>query len=74
MRTLVVLPTYNEGENIAWIINALLYVVFVAGYSVILVLLRIATLSEVTVLGRAFCSKNALFDGSKSVRKEYLDG
>jgi len=58
----------------SWIINALLYVVFVAGYSVILVLLRIATLSEVTVLGRAFCSKNALFDGSKSVRKEYLDG
>ena len=57
-----------------WLINALLYVVFVAGYCVILLLLRIVTLSEVTVLGRAFRSKNAIFDGSKSVRKEYLDG
>jgi len=58
----------------SWLINALLYVVFVAGYCVILLLLRIVTLSEVTVLGRAFRSKNAAFNGSKSVRKEYLDG
>jgi O-antigen/teichoic acid export membrane protein len=58
----------------SWLINALLYALFVVGYSIGLLLLRIVTFSEVTALGRAFRSKNAIFDASKSVRKEYLDG
>jgi O-antigen/teichoic acid export membrane protein len=57
-----------------WPINALLYAVFGVGYCALLLLLRIVTLSEVTALGRAFRSKNVIFDGSKSGRKEYLDG
>jgi PST family polysaccharide transporter len=58
----------------SWLINALLYAVFVAGYCAVLLLLRLVTFSEVTALGRAFRSKNAVFDESKSGRKEYLDG
>jgi PST family polysaccharide transporter len=52
----------------SWRINALLYVVFVAGYFSLLVLLRVIKSSEVTALGRAFRSKNAIFDESKSAR------
>jgi hypothetical protein len=58
----------------SWPINALLYAVFVVGYSAVLLLLRFVTFAEVTALGRAFRSQNAIFDASKSVRKEYLDG
>jgi O-antigen/teichoic acid export membrane protein len=58
----------------SWRINALLYLVFVGGYFSLLVLFRVIKSSEVTALGRAFRSKNAIFDASKSVRKEYLDG
>lgn len=58
----------------SWSINALLYVVFVVGYCIVLLVLRIVTLSEVTALGRAFRSKNGIFNASQSVRKEYLDG
>ena len=58
----------------SWSINALLYVVFVVGYCTVLLVLRIVTLSEVTALGRAFRSKNVIFNASKSVGKEYLDG
>ena len=58
----------------SWLINVLLYAVFAVGYCALLLLLRLVTFSEVTVLSRAFRSKNAIFDGSKSVRKEYPDG
>jgi PST family polysaccharide transporter len=58
----------------SWRINALLYLVFIGGYFSLLVLFRVIKSSEVTALGRAFRSKNAIFDASKSVRKEYLDG
>jgi len=58
----------------SWLINALLYAVFVVGYSAVLLLLRFVTFAEVTALGRAFHSQNAIFDASKSVRKESLDG
>jgi O-antigen/teichoic acid export membrane protein len=58
----------------SWLINALLYAVFVVGYSAVLLLLRLVTFAEVTALGRAFRSQNAIFDASKSVKKEYLDG
>jgi O-antigen/teichoic acid export membrane protein len=58
----------------SWLINALLYVVFVAGYCVLLLLLRVIKFSEVISLGRAFRSKNAIFNASKSVGEEYLDG
>jgi O-antigen/teichoic acid export membrane protein len=57
----------------SWRINALLYGVFVVGYCAILLLLRIVRFSEVAALGRAFRSRNAVFDGSKSVGREYLD-
>jgi O-antigen/teichoic acid export membrane protein len=57
----------------SWVINALLYVVFVVGYCTVLLVLRIVTLSEVTALGRAFRSKNVIFNASKSVGKEHLD-
>ena len=58
----------------SWPINALLYAVFVVGYCVLLLFLRIITFSEVVAVGRAFRSKNAIFNASKSVGKEYLDG
>ena len=58
----------------SWLINALLYAVFVLGYCAILLLLRLVRFSEVTVLSRAFRLRNANFDASKRVRKEYLDG
>jgi hypothetical protein len=58
----------------SWPINALLYVVFVAGYCALLLLLRVIKFSEVIALGRAFRSKNRVFNESKSGRKEYLDG
>jgi O-antigen/teichoic acid export membrane protein len=58
----------------SWLINALLYAVFVAGYLALLLLLRVIKSSEVIALGRAFRSKNGIFNGSKSGKKEYLDG
>jgi O-antigen/teichoic acid export membrane protein len=58
----------------SWQINVLLYAGFVGGYFFLLVLFRVIKSSEVVSLGRAFCSKNGVFDASKSVRKEYLDG
>lgn len=57
----------------SWIINALLYAVFGAGYSVLLLLLRIITFSEAVAVGQAFRSKNVIFNASNSARKEYLD-
>ncbi len=58
----------------SWSINVLLYAVFVIGYCTLLILLRIITLSEVVAVGRAFHSKNAIFNVSKSPGNEYLDG
>lgn len=58
----------------SWRINALLYAVFVVGYCAVLHLLRFVTFSEVIALSRAFRSQNAIFDASKNVRREYLDG
>jgi len=58
----------------SWSINALLYAVFGVGYCALLLLLRIFTFSEAVAVGRALRSKNAIFNTSKSVGKEYLDG
>ena len=41
----------------SWLINALLYAVFVVGYSAVLLLLRFVTFAEVTALGRASFTK-----------------
>jgi O-antigen/teichoic acid export membrane protein len=41
----------------SWLINALLYVVFVVGYSGFLLLLRVITFSEAVAVGRAFRPK-----------------
>jgi O-antigen/teichoic acid export membrane protein len=41
----------------SWSINVLLYAVFIIGYCIILIVLRIITLSEVLAIGRAFDSK-----------------
>jgi len=45
----------------SWLINALLYVVFVVGYSGFLLLLRVITFSEAVAVGRAFRPKNEIF-------------
>ena len=58
----------------SWSINVLLYAVFIIGYCIILILLRIITLSEVIAIGRAFDSKNAMFNVSRTPGNEYLDG
>ena len=58
----------------SWSINVLLYAVFVVGYCILLILLRIITLSEVVAIGRAFHPKNAIFNVPKSPGNEYLDG
>jgi O-antigen/teichoic acid export membrane protein len=58
----------------SWSFNVLLYAVFALGYCTLLILLRIITFSEVVAVGRAFHSKNAIFNGLKSPGKEYLDG
>jgi O-antigen/teichoic acid export membrane protein len=54
----------------SWSINLLLYALFVAGYGSIIILLRIITLSEVVAVGRAFRSKNAMPNVSKSPGEE----
>ncbi len=58
----------------SWRINLLLYAVFAVGYCAVLHLLRFVTFSEVIALSRTFRTPNAIFDVSKSVRREYLDG
>lgn len=58
----------------SWSINVLLYAVFVVGYCILLILLRIITLSEVVAIGRAFHPKNAMFNVSRTPGNEYLDG
>jgi O-antigen/teichoic acid export membrane protein len=58
----------------SWSINVLLYAVFIIGYCIILIVLRIITLSEVLAIGRAFDSKNAMFNVSRTPGNEYLDG
>jgi O-antigen/teichoic acid export membrane protein len=58
----------------SWPVNALLYAVFGAGYSVVLLLLRVVTLSEITALSQAFRSQNAISNAPKTLGEEYLDG
>jgi len=58
----------------SWPVNALLYAVFGAGYSVVLLLLRVVTLSEITALAQAFRSQNAISNAPKTLGEEYLDG
>jgi len=58
----------------SWSFNVLLYAVFVVGYCSLLILLRIITFSEVVAVGRAFHSKNAIFNVPKSPENEHLDG
>jgi hypothetical protein len=58
----------------SWSINLSLYGIFLVGYPALLLLLRFFTVSEVVAVGRAFRSKNAVFNPSKSVGEEYLDG
>jgi len=50
----------------SWSVNIILYGVFVIGYCTLLLLLRCITLSEVIMVGRAFCSKSGIFNWSKS--------
>jgi hypothetical protein len=57
----------------SWPVNVLLYVVFVISYSILLLLLRFITLSEIGAVWQVFRSKNEISNWSKSVGKEYLD-
>jgi len=58
----------------SWPVNALLYLIFAIGYSILLLLLRIFTFSEAVAVGRAFRSRNAIFNAAESLGEEYLDG
>jgi len=60
-------------QESSWPINGLLYVIFAVGYCTFLLVLRIFTFSDAVAVGRAFRSKNTIFNVSKSVGKEYLD-
>jgi hypothetical protein len=57
----------------SWSVNIILYGIFVIGYSILLLLLRFITLSEMVAVWRAFHSKNEISNWSKSVGKEHLD-
>jgi O-antigen/teichoic acid export membrane protein len=50
----------------SWSVNALLYGVFVIGYSTLLLLLRFITPSDMANVWRAFRSKGEMFNGSKA--------
>jgi O-antigen/teichoic acid export membrane protein len=58
----------------SWPINLSLYGFFLVGYPALLLLLRFFTVPEAVAVGRAFRSKNAIFNAPKNLGEGYLDG
>jgi hypothetical protein len=50
----------------SWLVNVVLYGIFVIGYCTLLILLRFITLSEVVAVWRALRSKSEIINWSKS--------
>lgn len=50
----------------SWLVNVVLYGIFVIGYCILLILLRFMTLSEVVAVWRAIRSKSEIINWSKS--------
>ncbi len=57
----------------SWSVNIILYGIFIIGYSILLLLLRFISLSEVVAVWRAFRSKSKTPHWSKSAEREYID-
>lgn len=58
----------------SWTVNIILYGFFVMGYSILLLVLRLITFSEVVTVWQAFRSKNVIQDRSRGIKDEYIHG